>query len=246
MVKTGQNYNDVTYARRCISARISSELGQSSVYFTHTVHHFLSVTSQQWTWMTQPATYPTYRRSCHACSCCSQTSAALGIQQHRVFLYDVRTKHRFRKKCRHKFPGFLMACSKDENNFQIRDKVLGNRFNSRQEKNMPKTWTVEKPHETGARPETSLKHSLVRLARQTGVPASAAQTATKLLHLHPCKTTEVHTRYDTSREARVYFASCTSSQNSSRDRWEETHSTSVLFSDKQSFISYQNICEISE
>jgi len=49
--------------------------------------------------------------------------------------------------------------------------------------------------------------SLVRLAQQTGVLASAAPTATKLLHLHPSKTTVVHTQYDTGRKARVNFAS---------------------------------------
>jgi len=39
---------------------------------------------------------------------------------------------------------------------------------------------------------------LTPLAWQTGIPASSAQDATKLLHLHPFKTTVVHKFYSTT------------------------------------------------
>jgi hypothetical protein len=47
-----------------------------------------------------------------------------------------------------------------------------------------------------------LKETLVRNAQQTGVYASPVQIATKVLHLHPHKTTVVYKVYETDREAK--------------------------------------------
>jgi hypothetical protein len=64
-------------------------------------------------------------------------------------------------------------------------------FHPQQEKDMQKTWAVEKLDETGARLEMCPRKLLVCLARQVGVSASATWIAIKLLHLHPYNMNEV-------------------------------------------------------
>jgi len=58
--------------------------------------------------------------------------------------------------------------------------------------------TEEKPDKRGARLETSSIKLLLWCAEQMCVLAASAQTAIKLLHLHPCNPAVVHTLCDTN------------------------------------------------
>jgi hypothetical protein len=65
--------------------------------------------------------------------------------------------------------------------------------------------TEETLDDTGARLETSLRKSVKQLAQETGVSITSARRATKLLKLHPYKTTVVHALNEHDPVARINF-----------------------------------------
>jgi hypothetical protein len=67
----------------------------------------------------------------------------------------------------------------------------------------------EKLDITGVRLETSPTELLAQLAQHIGMSGASAQNSTKLLHLHPNKTTMVHKLYEMNRGAVLNFFSKT-------------------------------------
>jgi hypothetical protein len=93
--------------------------------------------------------------------------------------------------------GLLIASNfADSANLQIREK---GKIHVRNEETLDRI---------RARLGTSPSKSLVRPAQQTGELVSPVRSATKLLHLHPHKTTVVYELYETDRDAKVNFANC--------------------------------------
>jgi len=62
--------------------------------------------------------------------------------------------------------------------------------------------------ENGVRLETSPFESRKELAQQVGVSASLSQNATKLLHLHLCKTTVIEKNLHWRWQRKLNFVNC--------------------------------------
>jgi hypothetical protein len=127
-----------------------------------------------------------------------------------VFLYDSYVKYGSARKCRRKFP-----CKFRDERVPNR-KTIHNLVNElrttgflidKKQKHKGQVLTEEKLDDIGARHEHTPSKSLKRLAQETGVSASTARRATRLLKLRPYKTTVIHDLQPRDPCSRVHFCS---------------------------------------
>jgi len=107
------------------------------------------------------------QRLLHFCSC------EVSLQSQRKHHCNFATCW-FKKRCCCKFRWNFPDVSIPYSNLHICEKVSGNMFNCRQERNMQKTHSEEKVKEIAAKSETSPRKVLVWYVQQNGVPASSA------------------------------------------------------------------------
>ena len=123
-----------------------------------------------------------------------------------MYVYDACAKYISYKKrhykIRRKFPNGpvpnMTAICIFVKRFQSTGSILDDKSTHRKHE-----WTRKKLDEIGVRLGTCPRKSLAQIAQQTDMTASSAPIATKLLHLHQCKTTVVHRLYNTDCEVGV-------------------------------------------